>query len=195
MKTVSVIVLALLFNVLGIQAQSGPKGLELQAVAPSFSANDQNGKPQELKSLLSKGAVVLVFYRGQWCPYCNKQLKQLQDSLSQITSKGAMLVAVTPEKPENITKTLGKTKASYPVLYDAGLKIMKSYDVAFGVDAATIEKYKKYGIDFEQANGANGANLPVPAVYIINKEGKITYKHFDADYTKRPSVAEIVSHL
>ncbi len=194
MKTV-VIILAMVLGAFSLTAQSGPKGLELQSAAPGFTATDQNGKAQELESLLMKGPVVLIFYRGQWCPYCNKQLKQLEDSLLQITSKGATLVAVTPEKPENITKTIGKTKATYPVLHDAGLKIMKTYDVAFDVDAETIEKYKKYGIDFEKANGSNGAVLPVPAVYIISKEGKITYKHFDADYSKRASVAEILSKL
>lgn len=187
--------LALVLGAFSVMAQSGPKGLAVLSIAPGFTATDQNGKVQELKSLLMKGPVVLIFYRGQWCPYCNKQLKQLEDSLLQISAKGATLIAVTPEKPENITKTITKTKATYPVLYDAGLKIMESYDVAFDVDAETIEKYKKYGIDFEKANGSNGAVLPVPAVYIISKEGKITYKHFDADYSKRASVAEILSKL
>jgi peroxiredoxin len=194
MKTLT-IVLMMFAGFLTAKAQSLPKGIALQTLAPDFSATDQNGKKQNLKSLLTKGSVVLIFYRGQWCPYCNKQLKQLEDSLSLITAKGATLVAVTPEKTENIVKTVGKTKASYPVLHDAGLKIMKSYEVSFNVDPATIEKYKQYGIDFEQANGTNGANLPVPAVYIINKEGKIIYKYFDVDYSKRASVAEIVSKL
>lgn len=72
---------------------------------------------------------------------------------------------------------------------------MKGYDVAFAVDEKTIEKYKNYGIDFNEANGSNGANLPVPAVYIINQDGKIIYKYFDTDYKKRPSVAELLKHL
>ena len=72
---------------------------------------------------------------------------------------------------------------------------MKSYDVAFAVDSKTIERYKGYGIDFNEANAGNGANLPVPALYIIGKDGKIIYRHFDTNYTKRPSVAEILAHL
>jgi peroxiredoxin len=72
---------------------------------------------------------------------------------------------------------------------------MKSYDVAFQVDTMTIKKYKGYGIDFNNANGENGANLPVPAIYIVNKKGKITYRYFDADYRKRPSVKELLNHL
>ena len=176
-------------------SQTTPKGLEVNDKAPIFNAKDQSGKDFNLQKALKKGAVVLVFYRGQWCPYCNKQLSQLQDSLPQIEAKGATLVAVSPEQVENITKTIGKTKAAYPILHDEDLKIMKAYDVAFKVDDATIEKYKTYGIDFEKANGSNGANLPVPAVYIINKKGKIVFKSFDADYRKRVSVATILTNL
>lgn len=177
-------------------AQSGPKGLNLNDKAPDFTANDQNGKRISLKTELKNGPVVLVFYRGQWCPFCNRQLKQLEDSLGQIKEKGGTLLTITPEKQENIGKTIAKTKASYPILHDEGLQIMKSYDVAFQVDNKTIDAYKKYGIDFTEANGiANGANLPVPAVYVISKEGKIVYKYFDTDYRKRSSVKDILSHL
>ena len=195
MKKIFVPVVAVLMA-LSLNAQEGPKGLNINDTAPSFTAKDQDGRAVILKDQLKKGPVVLVFYRGQWCPYCNKQLKKLEDSLSLITGKGASLIAVTPEKPENISLTIEKTKASYPILFDDGLRIMKSYDVAFAVDDKTIERYKNYGIDFTKVNGdENGANLPVPALYVINKEGKIVFRHFDKDYTKRPSVAEILTHL
>ncbi len=176
-------------------AQTVAKGLNINDKAPDFKAKDQTGKKISLAKQIKNGSVVVIFYRGQWCPYCNKQLKALEDSLSLLTAKGASVIGVSPEKPENITKTIEKTKASFPIVHDKGLKIMKAYDVSFGVDAATVEKYKGYGIDFEQANGTNGANLPVPAVYIINKEGKITYRFFDTDYRKRPSVAELLNNL
>ncbi|MEP6738523.1 MAG: peroxiredoxin-like family protein [Chryseolinea sp.] len=178
-----------------VMAQEKPQGLKVNDTAPEFSAKDQFGKEVSLKSLLKKGPVVVMFYRGQWCPYCNKQLSGMQDSLEMVTSKGATVLAITPEKQENISKTIEKTKASFPILYDDGLKIMKSYQVAFQLDEASIEKFKGYGIDLNEANGSNGASLPVPALYIINKNGKITYRHFDPDYTKRPSVKEIASHL
>ena len=116
--------------------------------------------------------------------------------MSMILAKGATVVAISPETSENISKTVEKTKARYPVVFDDGLKIMKSYDVAFKVDDKTVEKYKGYGIDFTQANGVNnGASLPVPAVYVINKEGKIVYRYFDKNYAKRASVAEILQYL
>ena len=120
----------------------------------------------------------------------------MEDSLQQIKAKAATVLTVTPEKQENISKTIAKTNSTFSILHDEGLQIMKLYDVAFKVDDKTIETYKKYGIDFNEANGdINGANLPVPAVYIINKEGKIVYKFFDADYRKRSSVKEILEHL
>jgi peroxiredoxin len=186
---------ALFIGVVSLHAQD-PKGLNVNDTAPDFSAKDQDGKTITLKDQLKNGAVVLVFYRGQWCPYCNKQLKKLEDSMSLVTQKGAALIAISPETSENITKTIEKTKVTYPILHDEGLSIMKSYDVAFAVDDKTIEKYKGYGIDFTKVNGdANGANLPVPAIYVISKEGKIVFRHFDKNYTKRASVAEILAHL
>ena len=185
-----------LFLSTSMMAQTAPKGLNVNDKAPDFSAKDQNGKTVSLKNELKNGSVVLVFYRGQWCPFCNRSLKQLEDSLSQIKEKGATVLTITPEKQENIEKTVSKTKSSNSILHDEGLQIMKSYDVAYKVDDKTIEAYKKYGIDFNEANGqVNGANLPVPAVYVINKEGKIVYKFFDVDYRKRSSVKDILAHL
>ncbi|MEO5978613.1 MAG: peroxiredoxin-like family protein [Chryseolinea sp.] len=187
--------IAVMLLSLCVMAQEKPQGLKVNDKAPEFNAKDQFGQEISLKALLKKGPVVLMFYRGQWCPYCNKQLSGMQDSLEMVTSKGATVLAITPEKQENISKTIEKTKASFPILYDDGLKIMKSYQVAFQLNEASIEKFKGYGIDLNAANGSNGASLPVPALYIINKNGKITYRHFDPDYTKRPSVKEIASHL
>jgi peroxiredoxin len=191
-------VAAALFFTAGVFAQIEnikPEGLKNGDMAPDISGMDQNGKTVELKKLLTKGDVVLVFYRGQWCPYCNKQLSKINDSLSFITAKGATVITVTPETADNIKKTVEKTKAAYSIVEDKGMAIMKSYKVNFAVDAETITKYKKYGIDFEKANGGNGANLPVPATYIIGKDGKIKYAFFNADYSKRPSVKEILDNL
>jgi peroxiredoxin len=172
-----------------------PEGLKVGDKAPAIVGVDQNGKKVSLKDILKKGEAVLIFYRGQWCPYCNKQLSHLNDSLSYITAKGGTIITITPETADNIKKTVGKTKASFSILEDKGLVIMKDYKVSFAVDEKTIEKYKGYGIDFEKANGENGANLPVPATYIVGKNGKIKYVFFNADYSKRASVKNIVDNL
>ena len=152
-----------------------PKGLKVGDKAPEFAAKDQSGRVVSLKEALKRGPVVMLFYRGQWCPFCNKQLSHYSDSLALISAKGATVLAITPETGENVKKTVEKAKANFPVLEDEGLTIMKLYKVNFAVDEKTITKYKGYGIDFENANGSNGANLPVPATYIIGKDGKIKY--------------------
>ena len=172
-----------------------PDGLKVGDTAPDFNAKDQNGKTVSLKQALKNGSVVMLFYRGQWCPFCNKQLSRFSDSLSQLTAKGASVLAITPENAENVKKTIEKTKASFSVLEDEGLTIMKLYKVNFAVDENTITKYKGYGIDFDKANGSNGANLPVPATYIIGQNGKIKYVFFNTDYRKRASVQEILNNL
>ena len=176
-------------------AQEAPEGLFLNSKAPDFKAKDQNGNEVRLKDLLKKGKVVLVFYRGQWCPYCNKHLKRLEDSLQLIKDKGAMVVAVTPEKPESVAATVEKTKAEFPILYDEDLKIMKAYDVEFKVPENTLTRYRNAGIKIDENNGKNGNYLPVPATYIIDKESTVVYRFFNQDYKKRPSVQEILNAL
>lgn len=172
-----------------------PEGLKVGDVAPDFSAKDQYGKTINLKQALQKGPVVMLFYRGQWCPYCNKQMSRFSDSLSMLTAKGASVLAIAAETAENVKKTIEKTKSTFPVVEDQGLAIMKMYKVNFAVDEKTIIKYKGYGIDFDKANGANGANLPVPATYIIGKDGKVKYVFFNTDYRKRASVIDILNNL
>lgn len=176
-------------------AQIDPTGLKVGDMAPMFTGTDQNGQQFSLQAALKKGDVVLMFYRGQWCPYCNKQMSQMNDSLSTITGKGATVVAISPEIQENVVKTIEKTKASFPVISDAKMQIMKDYKVNFAVPQATIDRYKNFGIDFNVANGENGANLPVPATYVIGKDGKIKYVFFNPDYRKRASIKEIAAYL
>lgn len=172
-----------------------PEGLKVGDMAPEFSGKDQNGKIFKLSDAIMKGDVVMLFYRGQWCPYCNKQLSHFSDSLQLLTANGVTLLAITPETAENVKKTVDKTKVTFPVLEDEGLSIMKMYKVNFSVDEKTVTKYKGYGIDFDQSNGNNGANLPVPATYIIGKDGKIKYVFFNADYRKRAHVQDILNNL
>ncbi len=177
-------------------AQEKPEGLFINSKAPDFKVKDQSGVELSLKELRKKGPVVLVFYRGNWCPYCNKELKRLQDSLQFITAKGAQVIAITPEAKEGINKTIEKTGAVFPILYDADMKIAKAYQVSFEVDGKTVERYKGFGTDLLATNQQKEkAFLPVPAVYIINKEGSITYRFFDTDYRKRLAVKDILEQL
>ena len=177
-------------------AQEKPEGLFINSKAPDFKAKDQYGNEIRLKDVLKDSIVVLIFYRGEWSPYCIKYLKTLEDSVHAIKNKGARLMAITPEKPEFISKTIEKTKASYPLLYDKEMKIMKAYAVAFEVDEKTVSRYKNADIDLATANGQKDKiYLPITAVYIINKEGTINYRYFDSDYKKRASVKDILDNL
>jgi peroxiredoxin len=192
MKKYFLIALGLLFSV-RIMAQAGLKD---GAHAPEFIAKDNSGKTLDLKVLLkSHKTVVLFFYRGQWCPYCNKHIKQLQDSLQLLTAKGAYVIGVTPETSENIGKTVDKTHASFSIIEDKGYQIMKAYDVNYKVDDAMFGKLKSYGIDLEKNNGNTDHILPVPATYVIDNTGKIIFVHFDKDYTKRASINSILHIL
>jgi peroxiredoxin len=178
-------------------AQENPDGLVENSMAPEFKAVDQFGKNVTLSDLRKQGAVVVLFYRGNWCPYCSKQLSELNDSLKFITDKGAQVIAITPEAQEGIDKTIQKTKASFSILHDKDMKIAKAYNVSFKVDDETTDKYKnRWNIDLIQINKQHdAAYLPIPAVYIIDKNGKITYRFFETDYKQRPSVKELLSFL
>jgi peroxiredoxin len=177
------------------QAAPSMEGLKVGDMAPDFTAVDQNNKTVSLKDILKNQQVILFFYRGQWCPYCNKQLMQVNDSLLAIESRGARVLAVSPETAENVGKTVAKTKASFSVLSDKKLSIMNSYGVTFALDEKTTAKYKGYGIDLTVANGENGNNLPVPATYVIGKDGKIKYVFYNKDYSKRASLKELMQNL
>lgn len=177
-------------------AQEKPEGLFINSKAPDFKAKDQSGLEVNLKDLRKKGPVVIIFYRGNWCPYCTKELAKLQDSIALITATGAQVVAITPEAPEGIAKTIEKTKAVFPIIYDEEMKISKGYKVAFQVDDRTTERYKSFGNDLLAINNQKlKAWLPVPAVYIINKEGSVTYRYFNEDYKKQPAIKEILAEL
>lgn len=186
----------LIIATLGLNHLFAQTGLTAGMVAPTFTAKDNTGKTLDLKALLKKhSAVVLMFYRGQWCPYCNKHLQQLQDSLQLLTAKNAYVITVTPETQDAINQTIQKTHASFSLVHDEGYKIMKDYKVDYKMDDAMVTKYKSYGVDLEKNNGNTDHTLPVPATYIIGKDGKISYVHFDKDYRKRLPVSAILAKI
>jgi peroxiredoxin len=188
-----ILILILAFAGLQLSAQTG---LKKGDDAPVFSATDNAGKAVDLKTLLkAHKSVVLFFYRGEWCPYCNKHIAQLQDSLQLLSARGAYVVAVTPETKDGIDKTIRKTHASFSIVQDKGYSIMKSYKVNYVLDDATVAKYKGFGLDLNASNGNTDHVLPVPATYVINQSGKIAFVHFNKDYTKRASVSDIMRVL
>src|SRR5262245_1267829 len=187
---------SVLFLATSLWRQEKPEGLFINSKAPDFKGTDQYGNEIRLKDVVKDSLVILFFYRGEWSPYCVKYLKTLEDSLQLITNKRAKLIAVTPEKPEFILKTIEKTKATFPIIHDKELKIIKSYAVASEVDERTVSRYKNADIDLVSATGQKDKiYLPITALYIIGKESTIVYRFFDTDYKKRPSVKEILQNL
>lgn len=176
-------------------AQQRPEGLFINSRAPEFKAKDQNGNEVSLKELRKKGPVVLLFYRGYWCPFCNKELRSFQDSLQLLQQKGAQLIAVTPESAPGIDSTISRTGATFPILFDEGLKITNAYNGAFKPEERLVNRYKSSGVDLAELNRQKEVQLPVPAVYIVNKDGDVSYRFFDENYRNRPSVQEILKQL
>jgi peroxiredoxin len=192
MKIYSLVAAILFFSLQSF----GQTGLKKGMKAPEFTAKDNDGKTIDMKELLrSHKAVVVFFYRGQWCPYCNRYIKQLQDSLQLLTDKGAYVIGVTPETSDNINQTVSKTHASFSIIQDKGYKIMKAYDVNYTVDDATMSKMNKYGVDLEKNNGNKDHVLPVPATYIVDRSGTITYVYFNKDITHRAPISTLLEQM
>ena len=181
----------------GIVDPIAPLGLEVGTLAPGFKGIDQNGYMIELNSMLKTGPVVLIFYRGYWCPYCSRTLKAYADSIKHVTDKGAWFIAVTPETTLGVEKTLEETNLKFSVVSDKDGKIMETFDVAFNVTKDYVKKIRLFKrVSIAENNGQTEAKLPVPATYIIdNKSRKIVYRHFDYDYRKRASIGAILANL
>lgn len=177
-------------------SQQKPEGLFINSKAPDIKAKDQNGNEVSLKDMRRKGNVVIVFYRGNWCPYCSRYLKKLQDSLDFIRAKGAQLLVITPEAGDGIDTSAAKSGAQFPIISDKDMKIANGYKVAFKVDEKTLGRYKMAGIDLLKNNHqTKDAYLPVPAVYIVNAEGTITFRFFEEDYKKRLLIKDLLKAL
>lgn len=168
------------------------------ASAPDFTGIDQNGNEVTLQDQLNEGPVVMMFYRGQWCPVCNQHLETLQDSLSYIEERGANVLAVSPEKQERLNETVEKTGAEFTVLWDQNETIMEEYGVAFEPPESEVETYNiKLDANLQEAHGGDQeqVRLPIPATYIIDADGEILYVHHDEDYKNRAGVEDILNEL
>jgi peroxiredoxin len=174
----------------------------LDAAAPKvgdklaeFTLPNQNGEQVSLASLLDKGPVVLTFYRGGWCPYCNLELKALQAKLPEIKAAGATLVAITPETPDNSLNTAEKNALDFEILSDAGAQYAQSLSLVFTLPDTLKPIYANFGIDLESYNGDGVFELPIPASFVIDQDGVIKFAYVDADYTKRAEPSDLVSAL
>ena len=170
-------------------------GLKTGDQSPMFSLSDHMGVTRSLSDYLAQGILVLSFYRGGWCPYCNMELNALQKELPEIERAGAKLVAISPETPDNSLTTHEKNNLAFDILFDQSNKVAKSFGLVFQLPEVLRPIYEKLGIDIPGHNGDDTFELPMPSTYIINQKGEILYHFFDADYTRRSEPAEILETL
>lgn len=176
-------------------ADAAKNALNVGAKMPAFSLKDANGKIVESRDLLKQGNLVVVFYRGSWCPFCNLYLRNLQKSLPQIKAAGGNLIAVSVENPDNSLVIAKKDELDYTVLSDPNLSVAGKFGIVYQLPAETDELYKSHGLDVAKHNEMDKAELPLSATYVINRKGKIVYAFLEPDYKKRAAPETIIETL
>lgn len=170
-------------------------GLKIGGKAPDFTLKNAFGQKVRLSKELKKGPVILVFYRGAWCPFCNLHLHTLNQSLATFKKYDAQLITVTPQTPDKSAGQIKKDQYPFEVLSDLDDSVMKAYNLYYKLDPELVAVYKKAGLDIEEYNGKGRAALPVPGTFIIDKKGVIRGVHADLDYKNRMEPEAIVSVL
>ncbi len=162
--------------------------------APAFELPDATGKVVNSADLLAQGPVIVVFYRGAWCPYCNITLAQWQQYLDEIQALGGQLVAISPQLPDYTLSSQEKNDLKFTVLSDVGNKAASDFGITTQV-TPEIVKYWEGKIDLVKHNGDESAQLPLPATYLIGSDGKIHFAHAHEDYRVRAEPAEVLTRL
>lgn len=169
--------------------------LAVKGFAENFKLPNAVGVEIELKQLLAKGPVVINFYRGGWCPYCNLELKALQRRLPEIKELGGQLIAISPESPDNSMSTAEKHKLTIEVLSDLDNKVAKQFGIVFEVPDYLIKTYKSFGLDLSHHNNSEKWELPMPATFVISQQGEIVFSYVNEDYITRANIDDILEAL
>ncbi|WP_297521792.1 peroxiredoxin-like family protein [uncultured Clostridium sp.] len=165
--------------------------LKVGDIAPKFILKNAYGKEFTSEAVLKNGPLVINFYRGKWCPYCNLELQEYSGAIEKIKELGATFIAISPELPDETFSD----KIPFDILSDKGSKVAKDFKIVFEVSEKVEGIYKSFGIDIEKSNGDDSHELPMPATYIIDKDGKIVLSFVNADYTKRLDVETVLDKL
>jgi peroxiredoxin len=163
--------------------------------APHFELPDSNGHKVALRNLLEKGPVIVTFYRGGWCPYCNIALRAIQSQLAQIKALGAELVAISPELPNQSLTTQEKLDLGFTVLSDQENVVARSFGLVYRVSEAGRVRLLALGRDLVAHNGTQSWELPITATYIIDPRSIVIFDHVDADYRERLDPAILLDVL
>lgn len=178
-----------------MNSDAGAKAPATGDQAPDFVLPNVHGNNRQLSDLLAEGPVVLSFYRGGWCPFCNLEFKALADILPKINAKGAALVGISPELPDVSLGTIETHHIPFEVLSDVGNEIAKRYGLIMTVYEELHPLYTQWGIDVPAANGDDSYQLPIPATYVINRDGSIQACYVNKNYTSRMEPQAILDAL
>jgi peroxiredoxin len=169
--------------------------LPVGAKAPSFELPDHDGKMASSSHLLAQGRLVLCFIRGRWCPFCVGQMEAMNLVLPQIERTGATLVAISPQTVKQSFFMHDQHKLRFPLLSDAGNKVARQFGLTYRVPALQEAVYRRAFVNLPFTNGYDSWELPIPATYIIDRDGTISFASANEDYTDRPEPTEIISAL
>ncbi|POR50832.1 peroxiredoxin-like family protein [Bosea psychrotolerans] len=162
------------------------RALGVGSKAPRFELSGSSGAIVRSSELQAAGPVVISFYRGIWCPYCNLDLKALQATLPEILGTGASLVAISPQSVANGRKTVEDLGISFPILSDPNNAIADQFGIRYRLPDELVSLYKNFGVNLPVINGESSWTLPMPARFVIDRSGVIRYAEASADYTRRP---------
>lgn len=171
------------------------RALKIGDKVKDFELTNAFGKKISLKDLRKEGAVVISFYRGRWCPYCNIELMEYNNIIDQIKLQGANFIAISPEKPDESLENVKEKSLNFEVLSDLNNIVAKNFKITFKVSDDLSDVYKGIGINLEQNQGNSDNILPVPATYIIDKDGTVVYSFVNTDYTKRLEPSIVIEEL
>jgi peroxiredoxin len=185
MPMITRILFILLLGTVLAQAQTNSTPRKVGDAIPDVKLRTEDEKEVSLRKLVSEKPTVLIFYRGGWCPFCTRHLKDLVGIESDLEKQGAQLVAISMDRPSKLKATPDREKLHYRLLSDSDASAAEAFGIAFKVDDATVEKYKGYGINLNEASGKDHHMLPHPAVFVVDTSGKIRFAHVDPDYKAR----------
>ena len=169
--------------------------LPVGAKAPAFELPDHDGKPVSSTNLLAKGRLVLCFIRGRWCPFCVGQMEAMNLILPEIEQAGAMLVAISPQTVKQSFFMLDQHKLRFPLFSDAGNKVARQFGLTYRVPSLQEAVYRRAFVNLPFTNGDESWELPIPATYILDRDGTVLYASANEDYTERPEPSDVVQTL
>lgn len=174
-----------------IESGQAERAVKAGDVAPDFTLNDQDGKAVARADLLAKGPLVVSFYRGVWCPYCNIELKALEEAAGDIRARGASLVAVSMQGASDSRKSQRDNGLSFPILTDNAGELANQFGIRWSLQDYVIPFHAGFGVELPKIHGDGQWNLPMPARYVIDSDGTVAYAEVNPDYTRRPDPSDL----